>query len=168
MTSILTPAEAAKFLRTDESDQVMLMLLPIVDEIITSGTGRDWTLDDPISPLAKGVAGILLVQQYEMSDSPVLQMSLISQMAQLEGRALRYRKYEFEGLSGSGSISLVGAREGDEVISLVGTYGISGDQKAKFETAISEEDLIVQTYNGNLAEMHFVVVLKNPADDVVP
>lgn len=168
MTNILTATEASQFLRTDASDPVLLMYLPIVDKIIEKGTGRDWTQDNPISPVAKAAAGMLLVQQYDQSDAPVLDIGLRSVMGQLEAEALKYRKYEFEGIANAGVIPLPGAREGDEVISLVGTYLLSGDQSAKFEDAISEEDQIRQTYTGSLAEMHFVVVLKNPADDVVP
>ena len=53
MANILTTAEAANFVRTDTSDAVMLMLLPQVDEFIKRATGRDWTADATINPVAK-------------------------------------------------------------------------------------------------------------------
>lgn len=166
--TILTPSEAANWTRSTETDQILLMLLPQVDAYLQRATGRDWSADSNIHPLAKTAAGALLVNWY---DNPAMVGSGSSGMndvlTQLEVEALKYRKYEFEGLSGAGVISLPGAREGDTVIKLVGVYGITGDQTAKFESAISEENQIVQTYGSDLTEKQFVVILKSPADDVI-
>jgi len=62
---LLTAAEAAAVLRVDETDVLMLDLLPSIDLYIQNATGRDWTLDLPINEIAKGAARMLLVQWYE-------------------------------------------------------------------------------------------------------
>jgi len=120
--------------------------------------------------VAKAAAGMLLVLWY---DNPaqagadgIMPFGLTNVLTQLEAEALKYRKYEFEGLSGAGAITLPGAREGDTVIKLVGVYGLTGDQTAKFESSISEENQIVQTYGSDLTEKQFVVILKSPAEDI--
>jgi len=172
MTNILTAAEAANFVRTDTSDAVMLMLLPLIDDFIKRATGRDWTADNPINNVAKASAGMLLVQWYDNptqsgTDLP-LPFGLTNTLTQLEAEALKYRKYQFYGLSGVGSIRLQGAEVGDDVLSLVGVYGVSGDQKSKFETKISVRGVLQQTNSSNLSTNIYVAVLKSPADDVIP
>lgn len=171
MTNLLTAAQAANALRVATNDATMLDLLPLVDRYIQNATGRDWTADATLHPSAIAAARMLLVMWYDnpsmIGTEGVLSHGLTFQLSQLEAEALKYRKYEFEGINGSGWICLPGTREGDEVISLVGTYLASGDQSAKFESAISEENMIKQTYTGDLYEQHFVVILKNPADDIV-
>lgn len=169
MTTILTPNEAANFCRTSEDDLLMLQLMPQVDKYIEGATGRDWTQDTTIHPIAKAAASILLVNWY---DNPA-QMGIspngsAGPLLQLEAEALKYRKYEFEGISGAGSISIPGAREGDTVEKLVGVYGISGDQSALFEGSISEDGLLQQTDSGDHSEQIFVVVIKSPGEFVVP
>ncbi len=165
--TILTPSEAANWVRSTETDQIMLMLMPQVDAYLERATGRDWSADAAIHPLAKTAAGVLLVSWY---DNPAMAGSgssgLSDVLTQLEVEALKYRKYEFEGLSGAGAITLPGAREGDTVIKLVGVYGLTGDQTSKFESSISEENQIVQTYGSDLTEKQFVVILKSPAEDI--
>jgi hypothetical protein len=65
MANILTAAEAATVLRCDVTDQAMLDLLPQVDAYVNYATGRDWTLDHPIRPVAKSAARILLTRAHE-------------------------------------------------------------------------------------------------------
>jgi hypothetical protein len=167
--TILSPAEGANFVRTTSADAVMLQLLPLVDQYLFNATGHDWTADSTIHPTAKLAAGIVLVTWY---DNPAMLGAdpegpgIAAALSQLEAEALKYRKYQFEGRNGAGAISLTGARDGDVVISLTGVDGVTGDQKAKFESTISEESQIQQTEIGDLSENEYVVVLKHPADDV--
>lgn len=164
--TILTNAEAANFLRTSSSDAVMQQLMPLVDEYLLTATGHDWAADTEKDNTAKTAAGMLLTFWYD-NPSMVGQVpaSVRSTLMQLEGKALRYRKYQFSGSSSSGSIILENVRKGDEVIRLVGIYGVSGDQSSNFESVISEDDEIQQTHSGDLSENLYVVVLKHPADD---
>ena len=172
MTNILTSAQAENALRVASGDARVTDLLPQVDKIIERATGRDWTQDgaDHIHPVAVSAATMLLVQMFEnpamTGDSTMMTFGLTNALAVLEAEALKYRKYEFEGCTGGGSIYLPGAREGDEVIKLVGVYGASGDQSSNFEDAISEENYLVQLSTEDFSEVHFVVVLKSPADDI--
>ena len=173
MANILTSAEAAKFIRTDEADTVMLQLLPLVDDFIKNATGRDWTADGTINNTAKAAAGMLLVLWYDnpaqmqKGSESQLPFGLTNVLAQLHAQALKYRKYQFEGLSGAGDISLPGAMQGDDVISLVGVYGSTGDQSSKFESEISDTGYIAQTSSTDLTDKLYVVILKSPVDDVV-
>jgi hypothetical protein len=64
-TNILTTAEAATVLRGETDDPDMLDLLPIVDAFIKNHTGRDWTLDTTIHPMAKAAARLILVEWHE-------------------------------------------------------------------------------------------------------
>jgi hypothetical protein len=170
MTNILTAAEAANYLRTETTDATMLMLLPAVDGFIQRATGRDWTADTTINPVAKAAAGMLLVQWHEnpaqMGSEDALSFGLTNVLAQLEAEALKYRKYQFYGLGGAGSISIPGAHIGDDVISLVGVYLSTGNQASKFESKISYEDCLVQIVSDDLAYHLFVAILKSPVDDV--
>lgn len=166
-TYILTAAEGANFVRTESTDAVMLQLLPLVDTYLLNASGHDWAADTTIHNTAKIAAGMLLVYWYDNPGAVgVAPETVMGALVQLEGEALKYRKYAFEGLSSAGVIPLPGAHEGDLVKKLVGVYGgLSGDQSAKFESVISEEHQIVQTVGG-LYDVGFVVVLKDPADDV--
>lgn len=163
---ILTPSEAANWVRSTETDQIMLMLMPIVDAYIAGATGRDWSADSTIYPKAKAAAGALLTYWY---DNPAQAGSAPSGssdvLAQLEVEALKYRKYQFYGASAAGAVALPDALEGDDVIKLVGVYGVSGDQSANFETEISVSGQIQQT-GGDLSANIYVVILKSPAEDV--
>jgi hypothetical protein len=173
MTTILTPAEAANYVRTEESNAVLLMLLPSVDAFIQRATGRDWTQDTTINVLAKAAAGMLLVQWFDnpaqmgSSETP-LAFGLTNVLSQLEAQALKYRTYTFYGLSNSGYISVPGIRVGDQVQKLIGVYGVSGDQASKFESVATETDALQQTHGGDLSDNAYAVVVKNPADDVGP
>jgi hypothetical protein len=170
MTNILTAAEAANFVRTDTSDAVMLMLLPQVDAFIKKATGHDWTADGTINDIAKAAAGMLLVQWYDnpaqAGNEMLLSFGIGNVLGQLEAEALKYRKVMFRGLSTAGSIVIEGAEVGDDVISLVGVYGVSGDQRSKFESEISVCGALQQTNSSDLSGNRYVVVLKSPAADV--
>ncbi len=171
-THLVTAAQAANALRTSASDSRMLDLLPLVDMYIQKATGRDWTQDASINKTAVAAAIMLLVQWYDnpsmIGTEGSLAHGLTAVLSQLEAEALKYRKYEFEGLNGGGWIYLPGAREGDTIIRLVGVYGASGDQTDKFESAISEECRLHQTSTENLDEHIYVIILKSPADDIIP
>ena len=60
------------------------------------------------------------------------------------------------------------AHKGDAVIKLVGVSGVSGSQAANFESVISETGFIQQTSASDLSNNLYVVILKSPADDVMP
>jgi len=167
MTNILTAAEAAQFVRTDASDAVLLMLLPIVDSYILNATGRDWTVDTTINNTAKNAAGQLIAFWYDNPASVGVSPDGISAaLMQLEAEALKYRKSVFYGRSGAGAIALADACVGDAVIKLVGVYGVSGDQSAKFEATITVKGQIQQSNGGDLSANIYAVILKNPAEDV--
>lgn len=165
--NILSAAEAAIFLRSVADDQAMLQMLPLIDEYLKNATGHDWAGDAVIHPAAKSAAGMLLINWYDnpsmVGNSPT---GLTGLLLQLEAEALDYVRIHFTGLNGAGSISMESAREGASVISLTGVYGLTGDQRAKFESAISEDGLLAQTSSDDLSECQFVVVLKHPAEDV--
>lgn len=173
MTNILTAAEAANYLRTETDDAAMLDLLPVVDGLIQSATGRDWSSDASIHPVAKAAAGMYITllydnpSQLQKGSESVLPYGLTDALAKLEAEALKYRKHQFEGISGAGDISLPGALMGDDVVKLVGVYGATGDQSSAFEAAISDNDVIAQTSGSDLTDKLFVVVLKSPKDDVL-
>ena len=170
MTNILTSTQAENALRVASGDSRVADLLPQVDKIIEKATGRDWTQDETKHPIAVSAATMLLVQMFEnpamAGDSPLMTFGLTHALTTLEAEALKYRKYQFEGINGGGSISLPIAREGDTIIKLVGVYGVSGSQTASFESSISEDGYIEQTSTDDLSEKIFVVVLKSPADDI--
>ena len=67
MANILTQAEAQQALRlvVGESDPILDLVLPAVDEYLKNATGYDWTADAQINPLAKAAAIMLAVQWYE-------------------------------------------------------------------------------------------------------
>lgn len=167
MTNILTAAQAANFIRTEATDAVLLQLLPLVDDYISSATGHDWATDSPIHNKAITAAGMLITYWYDnpgmIGQAPA---TVRGTLMQLEAEALKYRKYKIGGSNGAGAISLAGARKGDLVKKLMGVYGVSGDQSAKFESIITVDDQIQQTNSADLSENLYVVVLKHPADDV--
>jgi len=164
---VLTAAQAANFLRTETTDAVMLQFLPLVDQYLLSATGHNWAADATKHATAITAAGMLLIHWY---DNPTLvgqaPSAVTNLLVQLEAEALKYRKTRFDGSSGSGAISITGASKGDEVISLVGVYGVTGDQSSKFESSVSVDGQLQQTDAGDLSGNVYVVVLKNPADDV--
>jgi hypothetical protein len=167
MTNILTPSEAALFLRTEDDNPLVAQLLPLVDEYIEGATGRDWTADIPIHGKAKAAALVLTLSWY---DNPMMigksDDGVNGLLVQLESEALKYRKYQFDGRSGAGTIHLTGAMKGDVIEDLVGVRGVSGDQASKFESVISTDGVIAQTDGGDLSVNSYVVILKHPAEDV--
>jgi hypothetical protein len=167
MTNILTPTEGANFVRTENTDAVMLQLLPLVDQYILNATGHDWASDATIHDTAKIAAGMLLVYWYDNPGAVGVSPETVgSALVQLEAEALKYRKVDFAGRTGAGAIALPSARVGDVVITLTGVYGVDGDQRAAFESIVSVADQIQQISTSNLSDHRYVVVVKNPADDV--
>jgi hypothetical protein len=172
VANILTAAQAANALRVETTDPRMLDLLPQVDLFIQSATGRDWTQDQTKHATAISAATMLLVQWYEnpamLGAEESLSFGLIAALAQLEAEALKYHSRAVAGLTGAGSILLPGAQLGDEVISVTGIYGVSGDQSANFESSISVAGLIQQSSTDDLSDNLYVVIWKSPAEDVIP
>ncbi len=152
MATILNAIEAAAVLRCENSNANMLALLPQVDAYLKQATGRDWSADATIHPVAKAAARMLLVMWFEnpgmMSGITNLSFGLTSMLVQLESLAGRYKT--FEGLKGAGLIELPGVKEGDSVASLVGVSGATGDQHTLFETVITVDGYIQQLSSNNL------------------
>lgn len=167
MPTILSPQEAAHFVRTEPTDPILQQLMPLVDQYLIDATGHDWSLDDPVHNTAITAAGMLLVYWY---DNPMLvgqaPAALSGALVQLEAEARKWRKFHFNGNNGTGGVSVPGTRVGDVVKTLVGVYGASGDQKAKFEPIITVDNQIQQTDAGDLSENQYVAVVKHPAEDV--
>lgn len=161
MATILTDVEASNVLRCEATDQTMLDLLPQVDAFIRRGTGRDWSTDSPIHPLAKNAARMLLVKWYEnpgmIGTETGLSFGLSATLSQLEIITLQYK--EFRGRYGAGAVALSGVRAGDTVNKLTGLIGVSGDQKANFETVITVDDQIQQTATGDMSANWYRVKL---------
>jgi hypothetical protein len=160
MANILSADEAATVLRTEEDDENMLDLLPLVDGYIELATGHDWAADVPVIGQAKAAARILLVRWHEdpgAMASQALGFGQAAALVQLESLAQRYKT--FCGISGAGSIAVPGAKVGDTVASLVGKIGTSGDQSAAFETVISVADEIQQVSGEDLSGKWFQAYL---------
>ncbi len=158
MANILTAAEAARVVRTEATDQIMLDLLPPVDAYIQQATGRDWTKDSAIKAEAKSAARMLLVMWYENpgmigNGITTLGSGLTAALLQLETLAMQYM--EFQGREGIGACTLTGAQVGDTVSSLVGISGVTGDQTNKFESMITAEDEIQQVSSDDLSEKYY-------------
>lgn len=155
MANILTAAEAAAVLRTEITDVVMTALLPQVDAYIASATGRNWANDDVIHESAKSAARMLLVLWHEDpgvlsgAGSATMSHGLTAALTQLEAEGRRYHR--FAGLNGSGSIPISDAAVGDGVLWVRGLRGVSGDQSAKFETAISANGYLQQVSGDDLS-----------------
>ena len=162
MTNILTAVQAANALRCDVTDPEMLDLLPQADSYIRIATGRDWTLDTPIHPVAIAAARLLVVMWHEdpammaQRNAP-LSFGLMSCLTQLESIALKTKT--FQGNRGLGGANLVGAMPGDLVSTLTGVVGCSGDQKASFEAVITLADQIQQLTSSDLSARWYRVYL---------
>ena len=170
MEHILTNGEAANVLRCEVTDALMLDLLPAIDGYIETATGRNWTGDATIHPTAKAAARILLVQWHEdpgmvagASGTAVMSGGLQACLAQLGAEALYY--YTFEGVNGTGAISISAAREGDTVVSVSGRVGASGDQSAKFETVITVAGYLQQSSTDDLTSKWYTAKLV-PASEI--
>lgn len=94
MANILTDAEAKDVLGYDTSQEmpsrVTTVLLPAVDRFIERATGKDWTTDSPVDPVAKMAASVLLSRWF---DNPSLvgrndDAGVVSLIAQLGATAL--------------------------------------------------------------------------------
>jgi hypothetical protein len=158
MANILTAAEAARVVRTEITDQIMLDLLPSVDAFIQEATGRDWAKDTTVRAVAKSAARMLLVMWYENpgmvgNGITTLGSGLTAALLQLEALAMQYM--EFQGRDGAGAIILTCAQVGDTVSSLVGISGATGDQTNKFESMITAEDEIQQISSDDLTEKYY-------------
>ena len=166
--NILSAAEAAAFLKCDEDDPSMLLLLPQIDAYIKRGTGRDWAAEAIIPEEAKTAARELLIQWHSDpgmligSQIAVLTGSLQACMSQLRAMALYY--HIFQGLAGAGSIPIDGLSMGDTVIKVVGKVGISGDQAAKFEGVITWDGYLLQTANQDLSYKYFEAYILPPGE----
>ncbi|MEN6522845.1 MAG: hypothetical protein ABFD14_03885 [Anaerolineaceae bacterium] len=167
MPNILTAQEAATVLRCTATDPNMLAVLPSIDAFIERSTGRDWTIDNPVCEEAKNAARMLLVQWYENpgmtgGDPPSLGFGLSACLMQLKTLAFQY--FEFYGGAGSGAVRINGANRGDTVGTLIGLINATGDQKAKFESVISQSGYIEQISTEDLSETLFRVHLIPPGE----
>ena len=166
MANILTAAEAANVLRCLTTDALMLQLLPLVDDYIKTATGRDWTADSSIDPIAKAAAQILITLWHEnpasIGNEGMLPGGLSACLVQLAAKARYY--YTFEGLDGAGYIALPDAREGDTVVSLIGRVGATGSQASKFESIISVDRYLQQTSSEDLSEKWYTAYIKPPQE----
>ncbi len=67
-TTIFAPSEAAQVLDYEDpahmSDKVMGILAPGVNGILKAATGKDWSEDEDVDPVAKAAAGILLARLF--------------------------------------------------------------------------------------------------------
>jgi hypothetical protein len=166
-THILTAAEASIVLRCTVTDSAMLAILPGIDAFIQRATGRNWALEDPIPEEAKNAARMLLVMWHENpgmmgGESQPLGFGLAACFFQLTTLGMNIR--EFHGHHSAGFCHLSTALEGDQVTSLVGLVGASGDQSAAFETVISRDGHIQQISSSDLSEMIFRVRLTSTND----
>lgn len=89
MTNILTAVEASRVVMVDPTDERLADVLPQVDSYIQQATGRDWTQDDPINPVAKRAARLQLALTYDLgamqpSQINILRSGLICALTQLE------------------------------------------------------------------------------------
>jgi len=167
MTTILTAAEAADVLRCAADDARLLDLLPQIDAYIKTATGHAWEGDDPIHETAKAAARMLLVQWFEdpgmLVGGQALSFGAQACLTQLQALALRYR--EFLGRNGAGMILMSGVAIGDQVETLVGLVGVSGDQTDDFESVISVSGQIQQISTDDLSENWYRVYLI-PVEDL--
>lgn len=167
MANILTAGEASTVLRCETTDADMLALLPSVDAYIRNATGHDWTVDSPIRAEAKSAARMLLTLWHEnpaviTSGMTTLGFGLSAALTQLEAIALKYK--EFSGMDGEGSILLPNVYAGDTVSSVTGLVGVTGDQKASFETVISVDGQIQQVSTSDLSSNIYRVFLTPPSE----
>lgn len=116
MTNILTSAEALACLRLDATHAVVTMLLPAIDGYLERATGRNWTLDSTIDPVAKAAAQMLLVQWFEnpamIGSIGEMAYGLNNVIGQLQAKALLlgHQNVPYEALAISASLPA----DGDE------------------------------------------------------
>jgi hypothetical protein len=166
--NILSTAEAAAILRCDENDPSMVIMLPWIDADIRRRTGRDWSADLVIHPLAKRLATLLLVKSHEdpgdlnPNQGTAISAGILAATIQLQVEALYY--HTFEGLTGPGSIEIRNAKRGDSVLSLYGRVGATGDQAAKFETVIQVDGYLQQIASEDLTLKFYTAHLVPPGE----
>lgn len=89
MANILTATEAADIVSVEPTDNRLLMILPQVDSTIQEATGRDWTQDSPIHPIAKRAAMYRLAVDYDLGamnpqQTATMERAYLSAITQLE------------------------------------------------------------------------------------
>jgi hypothetical protein len=89
MANILTVDEAARVLRIDPTDALLMDILPQVDAMIMQATGKDWALVSPVHPLAKRAAMCRIAIDYDLaamnpSQLTALEKSYVATVTQLE------------------------------------------------------------------------------------
>jgi hypothetical protein len=97
LANILLDTEAARVLRCESDDDLMLDLLPLVDAYVATATGRNWENDATIRAEAKSAARMLLALWYEnpamiSSGMTTLNWGLHAALAQLETIAIELEK----------------------------------------------------------------------------
>lgn len=93
MSNILTQQEAFDIIGLDGDASLypqLNIILPAIDEYLKNATGKDWSKDSVINPIAKMVASILSVRWF---DDPgmigkVSDEGIISLISQLHAKAL--------------------------------------------------------------------------------
>lgn len=162
--TILTASEAAAVLRVETTHPQMLNLLPLIDGYIRSATGVDWASLETIPAQAKTAAQLLLVQWFENpGQSGVVDGShygLLSALTQLEALGERYKVVE--GISGYGYIEVKGVKAGDTIVEVIGLVGASGDASANFESVVSLDGYILQSYSGDLSDKYYRFYVVDP------
>jgi len=94
VANVLSEAEAQQALRlpVGESDPILSLVLPAVDQYLQTATGHDWTTDSPVNPLAKAAAVMLTVQWYEnpamIGTVDAMQYGITNVIAQLRASQL--------------------------------------------------------------------------------
>lgn len=92
MANILTADEAARIVAVDPDDEKLMDILPQIDAAIEMATGRDWTVDSPVNPIAKRAASLRLAVDYDLgamnpSQTATLEHAYASAILQLEAIA---------------------------------------------------------------------------------
>lgn len=93
MANILTASEAALIVAADADDAKLALMLPQVDAAVTEATGRDWTQDSPISPVAKRAAMCRLAVDYDLGamnpqQTATMERAYMTACSQLEAIAV--------------------------------------------------------------------------------
>ncbi len=171
MTNILTAAEAANVLRCLTTDALMLQLLPQVDEYIKTATGRDWTADTTIDPMAKAAAQILVTLWHEnpamTGSAGILPAGLSACLVQLEAKAgILESPLPEEDLKISASVP----EDGDEDIAitanLVLVFNYAMDSSATSVVALQDSGgITVRTTNSLDATKRILTV--NPDSNLI-
>lgn len=92
--TILTAQEAAELLDYESEEdlpgKIISVFLPAINASIEVATGKDWSRDDDVDPLAKFVAGALLVRWFEdpslVGETPAKISGLVLFISQLKAK----------------------------------------------------------------------------------